>query len=96
VNEVDFYNVGCCTHYLVCSLNLMNVKQIEPGVFEVGLCYEFIQDSYRKSLFFDIEKHFYPVSKVHQFFSDFSQIANNFFEHSQTNYYDNCRSIIED
>ena len=95
VKEVDFLNVGCCTHYLVISINLMNVKQVEPGVFEVGLCYEFIQDSYRDQLFFDLEMNLYPVGKVNQFFNDLSHIAHNFFEQDQKNYYEYCCSIIE-
>jgi hypothetical protein len=32
VKEVDFYQVGSMSHYLVCSLNLMNVKQVSSGV----------------------------------------------------------------
>jgi hypothetical protein len=32
VKEVDFYQVGSFSHYLVCSLNLMDVKQVSSGV----------------------------------------------------------------
>jgi hypothetical protein len=32
VKEVDFYQVGSRSHYLVCSLNLMDVKQVSSGV----------------------------------------------------------------
>ena len=95
VKEVDFYNVGSRTHYLVCSLNLLNVKQVYPGVFEVGFTYELIQDSYTESALSEISDRLYPVCKVNVFLNDLSHLVNNFFDEDQKNYYESCQSIIE-
>ena len=92
VKELDFYNVGSRTHYLVCSLNLMNVKQVQPGVFEVGLDYELIQNSYLYSQLYDIRNRIYP--NVKSYFSDMSKLINSLFDNDQIIYYEKCLGTI--
>jgi len=93
VKEVDIFNIGSRTHYLVCSLNVMNVKQVQTGVFEIGLSYEFIQDWHLFMMLSNVKKAIYP--KTLSYFSDLSNFSKNFFFEDQKIYYDHCIFLIK-
>jgi hypothetical protein len=96
VKEIDLFNVGYRTHYVVCVLNLMNVKQVQPGIFEIGLSYELIQDYYAENMFYNIEKKLYSGNTL-KFFSDISNITNILFsqDQDQIDFYERCVAWIK-
>ena len=75
--------------YLVCSLNVMDVKQVSSGVFDVGLSYDIVHNIYDRKKADPIK---YPTiaSKLNYI----KEIADNHFEKDQITYVNTCINHI--